>query len=219
MSTRAWATILVIVVGLIVVSLVFLQTVNPPRPTTYAEIGPELGSGRIERTEQGFAVTTPEGWTAWAPAASFQDWWGSDRVVQLWMEPAAESETWWMSACGIGDECTRERMVEAGGEAYCWILEDTELAEELGWSGPDDPMGLTVETAEREEWTDVRTATEELPAGTAGVFEAIDPNGWEQSIRYVTDGERWLRLLCGVLDSDVEADSIARTLEFLDPQA
>ena len=33
------------------------------------------------------------------------------------------------------------------------------------------------------------------------------------------DGARWLRLLCGVLDSDVEADSIARTLEVLDPQA
>ena len=51
------------------------------------------------------------------------------------------------------------------------------------------------------------------------MFEAVDPNGWEQSIHHLTDGDRWLRLICGVLDSDVEPGSVARTLEFLGPRA
>lgn len=216
MSRRAWTTIVVVVVLIIAGSLVFLQTSGAPRPTTYSEIGAELGSGHIERPGPGFAVTTPPGWTAWAPSTDFQDWWGAGTVVHLWMEPAGQTEDWWMGTCGIGEDCTLERMVAAGGEAYCWIIDDSELAAEDGWSGPAVPAALTADgLAEQPGWTDLEASLEVLPDGTAGLVRGVDPNGWSQQVWHFNDRERWFRLLCGVLDSEVEPRAIAETFEFL----
>ncbi|MEX1335857.1 MAG: hypothetical protein AB1Z66_11200 [Candidatus Limnocylindrales bacterium] len=216
MSRRAWATILVIVALIIVGSFAFLQTSGSPRPTTYGDIGTELGSGRIERPEPGFAVTTPHGWTAWEPSTDFQDWWGAGTVVHLWLEPAPEADEWWMGTCDIGEDCTLERMVEAGGEAYCWIVDDTELATDEGWSGPAVPASLTATgLAGQPGWTAIDTTLEVLPSGEAGLVRGVDPNGWSQHIWHLSDGGHWFRLLCGVLDGDVEPRSIAESFEFL----
>mgnify|MGYP001816886466 FL=1 len=215
MSYRAWGTIIVVVALLIVGSLVFLQTSGSPRPSTYEDIGTELGSGRIERPEAGFAITTPPGWRAWAPSTDWQDWWGAGAVVHLWMEPASDAAEWWMGTCDIGEECDLERMVDAGGHAYCWVLDDTELAAEADWTSPALPAGKTASgLAEQQGWTEIGTAVEALPSGEASVVRAVDPNGWSQEMWYLTDGDRWYRLICGVLDSDVEPRAIAETLEF-----
>lgn len=213
---RFWAAIVVVVALIIVGSFFFLETSNSPRPRTYDDIGSELGSGRIVRPEQGFAVTTPPGWMAWEPSTGFQDWWGADTVVHLWMEPAAETETWWMGTCGIGQRCTHERMVEAGGEAYCWIIDDTELANEAAWSGPATPAAqIATGLAAQEGWSEVGTAIETMPNGEAAMVRATDPNGWPQQMWHVTDGDRWFRLMCGLLDSDVQPRTIVESLEFL----
>ncbi len=217
-SYRAWATILVVVGVIIVGSLWFLQSSGSPRPTTYEEIGTELGSGRIERAEHGFAVTAPAGWTAWEPSTGFQDWWGAGTWVRLWMEPTptAGTQEWWMGTCGIGEDCTLVRMVEAGGEAFCWIVEDDEIAAELGWNSPAEPAEQTATGATDElGWSEVSTAVEDLPSGEAAMVRAVDPNGWPQEIWHFRDGERWNRLLCSMLDSDIEPRSIAETFEFL----
>ncbi len=216
MGFRFWAAIVVVVALIVMGSLVFLQANNAARPSTYDDIGNNLGSGRIERPEQGFAVTTPPGWTAWQPSTDFQDWWGAEAVVHLWMEPTPETETWWMSTCGLREECTLERMVAAGGQAYCWILDDTELAAEAEWSGPSIPAAqVATGLASQEGWSEIGTATAELPVGEGAMVRAVDPNGWSQQMWHLTDGDRWFRLMCGVLDSDVEPRAIAETFELL----
>ena len=216
MGYRAWATIIVVVALVILGSFLFLQSSGTQRPSTYEDIGSELGSGRIERPDVGFAITAPNGWSAWEPSTGWQDWWGADTVVHLWLEPGSDSETWWMGACDIGEECTRERMVEAGGEAYCWIVDDTELAAQAEWSGPAMPAALTATgLAEQEDWTEIGTALEELPSGEASMVRAVDPNGWPQQTWHMTDGDRWFRLICGVLAGDTEPREIAETFEFL----
>ena len=218
MSLRAWLTILAVVVVIIVGSLFFLQNANEPVPTTYEEIGAEIGSGRIERAEAGFAVTTPEGWRSWDPSTTFQDWWGAGTLMLLWMEPAAETEEWWLSACSVGEECTRERMVEAGGEAYCWYIDDTELAGEEGWSDPVAAAEILTTAFEDDgNWTDVRTTSTDLPSGPAGIVSATDPNGWQQVIYHLSDGDRWYRQICGLLESDLDPGTVAATFEFLAP--
>ena len=216
MSRRAWATLIAVVAFIIAGSLYFLQASGAARPSAYGDIGLEVGRGRIELPDAGFALTAPPGWLAWDPSTGFQDWWGADQVVQLWLEPAGDDETWWMGTCGIGEQCTRERMVEAGGEAYCWVIDDTELAAEAGWNSSAVPAALTATSlAEQGGWTDIRTANVELPAGRASVVRGVDPNGWLQEMYYLNDGERWFRLICGVLESDVEPISVAETFEFL----
>lgn len=218
MGYRFWA-VTFIVVGLVIgASIIFLQTSGAPRPSTYDDIGADLGGGRVERPDVGFAVTAPPGWTAWEPSTGFQDWWGAETRVYLWMEPGATTEEWWMGTCGIGEQCTYERMVEAGGEAYCWVVDDTELAAEADWNSPAIPAALTARgLAEQEGWTAVGTAVEELSDREAGMVRAVDPNGWPQQFWFLTDGDRWFRLMCGVLDSGVEPRSIAETFEFLLP--
>ena len=220
-SYRAWATIIILVAMIILGSIWFLQTSGSPRPSTYEEIGTELGSGRIDLAEHGFAVTTPEGWTAWEPSTDFQDWWGANVWVRLWMEPTPEpgTEEWWMGTCGIGEECTLERMVEVGGEAFCWVVDDSELAAEADWDGPATPAELTATSAEEQGWTEVSTAVEALPSGEAAMMRATDPNGWPQEIWHLSDGERWHRVFCSVLDSDVEPIQVAQTFEYLPPPA
>lgn len=218
MSYRAWASIIIAVALTILGSFLFLQSIGTVRPSTYEDIGTEHGGGRIERPDVGFAITTPAGWSAWEPSTGWQDWWGADTVVHLWLEPASEAETWWMGTCDMGEECTRERMVEAGGEAYCWIVDDTEFAAEAEWSGPAMPAALTATgLAEQEGWTEIGTALEELPSGEASMVRAVDPNGWPQQVWHMTDGERWFRLICGVLDGDTEPRQIAEAFEFLPP--
>jgi hypothetical protein len=215
-SARAWATVVVVALIIIGGSLYFMQNSGSPPPSTYDDIGIELGSGRIERPEHGFAVTTPPGWTAWEPSTGFQDWWGADTWVRLWMEPEPTSEAWWMSACEIGEECTLERMVGAGGRAFCWVVDDTELAAEAGWSGPAVPAERTATGVAAEDgWSDISTAVDELPSGEAAMVRAVDPNGWPQEIWHLRDGERWNRLLCSMLDHDVDPRSIAETFEFI----
>ena len=49
MSYRAWTFLIVVLAILIVGSLYFLQVGVPSRPTTYDDIGTELGSGRVEQ--------------------------------------------------------------------------------------------------------------------------------------------------------------------------
>lgn len=213
---RFWAVILIVVAVIIVGSLYFMQTSGSPRPATYADIGIELGSGRIEYPEHGFSLTTPPGWAAWEPSTGFQDWWGADGLVRIWMEPAPQTDAWWMDSCDIGDECTLERMVEAGGEAFCWIVDDTELASEAGWSSPATPARLTATgVAEQEGWSEISTVVDDLPSGEAAMVRAVDPNGWPQEIWHLSDGDRWNRLFCSMLDSDVEPRSIAETFEFI----
>ena len=216
MSYRAWGTIIVVVALIIVGSVVFLQTSNSPRPSTHEDIGTELGGGRIELPDAGIAITTPSDWTAWRPSTSWQDWWAAGTVVHLWMEPSSDAEEWWMGTCGIGEDCTLDRMVAAGGEAYCWIVDDTELAAEAEWSGPASPAARTAAgLAEQEGWTEIGTALEQLPSGEASVVRAVDPNGWPQWMWHLTDGERWSRLICSVLDGETDPRAIAETLEFL----
>jgi hypothetical protein len=211
-----WGTVVVVVMLIIIGSAFYLQSSGTPRPRTYADIGMALGGGRVERPDPGFAITIPPGWQAWAPSTGWQDWWGADTVVQLWLEPSSDAETWWMSTCDVGEECTRERMVEAGGEAYCWVLDDTALAVEAEWKGPPDPAAATAGgLAEQDGWTQVGTAATELLSGEASMVRAVDPNGWPQEMWHVTDGDRWFRLICGMLDSDIEPRSIAETIEFL----
>ena len=215
-SYRAWGTIIVVVALIIGGSVLFLQSSGSPRPTTYADIGTELGDGRVERQDIGFAVTTPPGWTAWQPSPSFQDWWGAGTWVHLWMEPTPVSDEWWMGTCDIGEECAYERMVAAGGEAYCWVVDDTEFAAEAEWSDVRVPAVETATgLADLEGWSVFETALEELPRSTASVVRAVDPNGWPQEIWHLTDGERWYRILCGILDSDVEPAGIAESFEIL----
>mgnify|MGYP001811938795 CR=1 FL=1 len=216
MSTRAWGTILVIVALLTVGSLVFLQNRGAPRPSTYEDIGTELGSGRIERPDVGIAVTTPAGWAAWQPSTDFQDWWNAGTWVHLWMEPEATTDEWWMGTCDIGQDCDLERMVTAGGEAYCWVADDTELAAEAGWRSPATPArDIAAGLAAQEGWSAIETAVEELPNGEASVLRAVDPNGWQQEIWHLTDGARWYRVLCGVLDSDLQPRTLSETFEFM----
>ena len=215
MSYRAWTFLIAVVAILIVGSLYFLQVGVPSRPTTYDDIGAELGSGRVEQPAAGFAITTPEGWLAWEPSHDFQDWWGASQVVRLWMEPRSEADDWWMADCGIADDCTREHMIAAGGEAYCWVIEDTATARDDGWTEVATPVDLSTAALTADGWTDVTGSTEALPNGAAGFVSATDPNGWRQSFISVSDGDRWLRLICGVLDSDVDPLTIASTLEFL----
>jgi hypothetical protein len=217
-SYRAWGTIIAIVALMIVGAMLFLQTSGSARPTSYADIGTELGDGRIERSDIGFAVTTPPGWTAWQPSPAFQDWWGAGTWVHLWMEPAPTRDTWWMGTCDIGEACAYERMVAAGGEAYCWIVDDTDLASEQAWGTVSTPAESTASgLAGQEGWSDFDTAVEQLPNGAASVVRATDPNGWPQEIWHLSDGERWYRVLCGILDSDVEPATIAESFEFLPP--
>ena len=217
-SYRAWAMVMLVVTLVIIGSIYFLQTTGEPRPETYEDIGVELGGGRVDRSEHGFAVTLPPGWTAWEPSTGFQDWWGADTWVRLWMEPAptSQSEEWWMGGCGIGEQCTLERMVAAGGEAFCWIVDDTELAAEAGWATPAIPAAQTATgVATQDGWSEIGTAVEDLPSGEAAMVRAVDPNGWPQEIWHLNDGDRWNRLFCSMLDSDVEPRSIAETFEFL----
>jgi hypothetical protein len=215
-SRRAWVILVGVVAVIIIGSLTFLTNSGTPRPMTYGDIGTELGTGRIERPEIGFAVTTPPGWHAWEPSTRFQDWWGADEVVHLWMEPANDRAEWWMGTCGVGEACTRERMVEAGGQAYCWFVDDTQIARDGEWTGLSTPLELAAGgLSEEDGWLELSTAVEDLPSGQAGVIEVVDPNGWQQTVHHHTDGERWFRHICGVLDSDVDPRSIAESFEFL----
>ena len=215
-SYRAWGTIIVVVALIIGGSMLFLQSSGSARPSTYGDIGTELGDGRIERLDIGFAVTAPPGWTAWQPSPAFQDWWGAGTWVHLWMEPAPVTDAWWMGTCDIGEECGYERMVEAGGEAYCWIVDDTDLASEQAWGTVSTPAESTASgLAGQEGWSDFDTAVEQLPNGAASVVRATDPTGWPQEIWHLSDGKRWYRVLCGILDSDVEPATIAESFEFL----
>ena len=52
-------------------------------------------------------------------------------------------------------------------------------------------------------------------SGEASMVRAIDPNGWPQQMWHMTDGDRWFRLICGVLAGDTEPREIAETFEFL----
>ena len=80
----------------------------------------------------------------------------------------------------------------------------------------DIPAALTATgLAEQEDWTEIGTALEELPSGEASMVRAIDPNGWPQQMWHMTDGDRWFRLICGVLAGDTEPREIAETFEFL----
>ena len=124
---------------------------------------------------------------------------------------------------------TASLIVERGGEvrstpitllaaaaAFIGSQIDTELAAEAGWSGPAMPAALTATgLAEQEDWTEIGTALEELPSGEASMVRAIDPNGWPQQMWHITDGDRWFRLICGVLAGDTEPREIAETFEFL----
>jgi len=215
-SSRAWVTLVVVALIVIAGSLTFLQDRGLPRPTTYDDIGTELGGGRVERTEAGFAITAPDGWLAWEPAPAFGDWWGADSVVELWTEPAGDGE-WWMGACGVGEDCTRDRMAAAGGQAYCWVVDDTARARDAGWTDLAEIAAATAAGLARQEgWTGIGTAVEERPDGmTAAMVHATDPNGWDQTIYHLNAGERWFRLVCGVIDSTFEPRSVAATFEIL----
>ena len=78
----------------------------------------------------------------------------------------------------------------AGGEAWCWFVDDSRVARDGKWASLSIPLELAANGLSEED-------------------------GWQQTVHHHTDGERWFRHTCGVLDSDVDPRSIAESFEFL----
>jgi hypothetical protein len=173
-----------------------------PNPVTGSvPSSPVLGSGRIERPEEGFAITVPDDWT----------------VEEV--DPAAHA--WLFDSLDPAERALRTTVLWADqpdSDGFCTIVDFTRLAEE-------PPPWTSVEAATASYWFAsesnpeiVRTESsiEDLPAGRVGHIIAADTDDWTYGAYYFTDGDAWLYLECWSPDPpEDEWLSVAQSFEFL----
>jgi len=162
-------------------------------------VGPVIEGGRIERPEDGFALTFPDTWTveAFTPESS------EDMVAGTLLEGRAS-----LLLAGVDADT---------GEG-CGLLDGTVFEREvLDWNSVHDAARKGASNLlSMPEWAETSSAVVSLPVGQVARIDAVGADGAYQEQYLFTDGDRWLFLNCS---ADERRDdgwlSIAETFEFL----
>ena len=179
-----------------------------------------IAGGRIERADDGFAVTFPATWSV--------------------EETSLESHAWLYPPLGFDVSGWRGTVLASGEGSTCAVIDATGYAEQLAILSPFDatewelqgfkedppypildritavlaPGFRRLDGAALED--EVSTATIDLPAGTAGVIDAESVSGRTARHYLLSDDGRWFYLDCWSDDAPPDRWlSIAESFEFL----
>ena len=160
---------------------------------------PVVRGGRIERPDDGFAVTFPSDWTV-EPVTD-----QTHQIIFTGLEPS---------------DRTRQRTLLAAGssDGYCVVVDSNPLAQES-----PERRSIYVATgsflaglAADPDIIGPQSIIEDLPAGPTGHITATDVDGWTLGAYHFTDGDTWAYLDCRSPIAPVDGwRSIAETFEFL----
>ena len=162
---------------------------------------PVLAGGRVERPEDGFAVTFPDGWTVEEVAPSTDEWFdGADEAQAL------ETVILWAS--------------DDGSDAECMVVDYASLASaDPPWPSVDVATTWYLDRmADDPGYREPARTYETLPSGRTGHITATDSDGWSGDAYYFRDaqGDAWMHLACWSPERpDDHWLSIAETFEFL----
>lgn len=178
---------------------------------------PDPAPQRIERPEDGFAVTLPWAWQyADAADADPDEWWDSAVVgdTDTHHEEQRAAGLRLMARALLPDApamqfCCLEDFSSRAAEPPAWTsLTDPWL--ELPWQYEEDPAVVTTETY-----------SPDFPFGEAVRLDVRWDDGWQESAYYLFGGTTWLRLTCWTQGEPPEDrwGSIVETFEWLPEEA
>jgi hypothetical protein len=184
--------------AVIVAVALLLGTVGSFVRVAPSVLAPILGPGRIELSEAGFAVSLPRDWQYARATIYDEDWFDPASGA-----PIAQHERF--LADGGVLLARKPAWTETGHEQCQFYGLSNEDAQDHVNAVDDDPRAVSVETVPLE-----------LPAGRAVAFDRLDKSGGGWRDYLVTDGERWILLVCGSPVAPADRwPSIAETIEFL----
>lgn len=184
------------IAGLLVAFLVLTVGEN-----LYRDDSPDglvIASGRIERPEDGFALTFPDDWRVEA--------FTSEQADEAFAGTMLEGRT----RAGLAG-------VDADTGEGCGLLDATVFVREVaGWTSVHDaaPEGAR-NLLSMPEWVETSSTVVSLPVGQVARIDAVGDGAYQTQYLF-TDGDRWLFLNCS---ADERRDDgwppIAETFEFL----
>jgi hypothetical protein len=156
-------------------------TVEPvPGDTAVSPTGSPVLAGQPVRSDRGYELTFPVGWSAEETSPGTHAWLYPDVDGEaLSVEPVL-----WAFRTGSDESCVLSDFTRLPEEPPAWHTIDDAVVAEMDW--------LTGESG----WSDAESSILTLDAGRTGRLGAVDEVGWVTSEYLYTDGEAWFRLDC-----------------------
>jgi hypothetical protein len=180
-----------------------LAGVLGPSAATFAQSPaptfPQSPGMRVEMPEHGLAISLPSGWLH-AEASMVPDEW--------WDPVNGTPETQGQAFLELGGVLIARNAIGAPtADEYCKVeLWSAGFAQGYVNQIPRDPRVVASESFR----------LIDLPGGRAVVYDTQHRNGWDWRDYLVTDGQRWVALVCGSpMAPEDRWLSIAESLEFL----